>query len=202
MAVREGTVAGIPARVMRVGFVGELGFEVHVPQHCGEALWDALIDAGREDGIRPFGIEAQRLLRLEKGHIIIGQDTDAMTWPGEANLQWAIARRKDFFVGKRSIEELERLPLTRRLAAFTVADPGAPIPLESHLVLDGERMTGRVTSCFFSPTLGRPIGLAYMRLDQAQPGARITIRSSGGVAVDCDVVALPFYDPGNRRQEV
>src|SRR5690606_10235746 len=69
MGVRTGTVAGVPARLLRVGFVGELGYEIHVPASQGEALWDALMEAGREHGIRPFGVEAQRVLRLEKGHI-------------------------------------------------------------------------------------------------------------------------------------
>src|SRR3546814_4029403 len=71
-------LAGIPARLLRVGFVGELGYEIHVPASQGEALWDALLEAGQPEGIRPFGVEAQRVLRLEKGHIIIGQDTDGL----------------------------------------------------------------------------------------------------------------------------
>ena len=81
MGVRLGSVAGIPARLLRVGFVGELGYEIHVPASQGEALWDALMAAGGTAGIRPFGVEAQRVLRLEKGHIIIGQDTDGLTHP-------------------------------------------------------------------------------------------------------------------------
>ena len=79
LAVREGEVAGIPARLMRVGFVGEWGYEIHVPASMGGALWDALMTAGKAHAIRPFGVEAQRLLRLEKGHIIIGQDQVACT---------------------------------------------------------------------------------------------------------------------------
>ena len=202
MGVREGTVAGIPARLLRVGFVGELGYEIHVPTHYGEALWDALLAAGEEHGIRPFGIEAQRLLRLEKGHIIIGQDTDAMSFPAEVHLDWAIARRKPFFVGGRSIDEVDKRPLTRRLAGFVINDAAAPVPLESHLVLDGERMSGRVTSCYHSPALGKPIGLGYMAPHQAHVGNTVTIRSQGGALVDAQVVALPFYDPRNERQEM
>jgi len=97
MGVREGTVAEIPARLIRVGFVGELGFEIHVPQQYGEALWDALMQAGDEFDIKPFGVEAQRVLRLEKGHVIIGQDTDAMSNPMEVQMGWAIAKKKPFF---------------------------------------------------------------------------------------------------------
>lgn len=202
MGVREGQVAGIPARLMRVGFVGELGYEIHVPQHYGEHLWDAIMDAGSAEGIRPFGIETQRLLRLEKGHIIIGQDTDAMTHPAEVHLAWAISRKKPFFIGGRSIEEINKQPRKRKLAGFTVDDLDAPIPLESHLVLDGDKMTGRVTSCYFSPTVGKPIGLAFMTPEQAIPGSAVTIKSTGGVHVTAKVVELPFYDPDNKRQEL
>jgi sarcosine oxidase subunit alpha len=202
MGVREGSVAGIPARVIRVGFVGELGYEVHIPQHCGEALWDALICAGAEFSIKPFGIEAQRILRLEKGHIIIGQDTDAMSNPEEVQMGWAIAKKKPFFVGGRSIQELNKTPLKRSLVGFVINDLKAPIPLESHLVLDGDRMTGRVTSCNFSPTLNKPVGLAYVEPDRAEAGSYFKIKSSGGVMVDAVVVKLPFYDPETQRQEL
>ncbi|NIR29826.1 MAG: FAD-dependent oxidoreductase [Gammaproteobacteria bacterium] len=202
MGVREGTVAGIAARLIRVGFVGELGYEIHVPAGCGEALWDALTQAGSAYDIRPFGLEAQRLLRLEKGHIIIGQDTDSMSHPHEVQLAWAISRRKPFFVGGRSIDVIMRRPLTRQLVGFVIHDTGAPVPEESHLVIRGGDITGRVTSCGISPTLGAPIGLAYVAPDQAAPGARIRIRSGGGVMVEAEVASLPFYDPENQRQEM
>jgi sarcosine oxidase subunit alpha len=202
MGVREGAVAGIPARLVRVGFVGELGYEIHVPQHFGEALWDTLMAAGREHKIMPFGIEAQRVLRLEKGHIIIGQDTDAMTHPMEVWMAWAVSRKKPFFVGGRTIAELEKAQLKRRLLGFVVNDRQAPIPLESHLVLDGDQMVGRVTSCEYSPTLDKPVGLAYAPPDKAVAGSQIVIKSTGGVKVTADIVDLPFYDPDNRRQEL
>ena len=202
MGVREGTVAGVPARVIRVGFVGELGFEVHVPQQYGEALWDSLMGAGSVEGIQPFGIEAQRVLRLEKGHIIIGQDTDAMTNPMEVQMGWAVSRKKPFFVGGRTIAELEQKAPIRSLVGFVVNDNNVPIPLESHLVLEGEQMAGRVTSCNYSPTLGKPIGLAYVQPHCTEPGSQIRIKSSAGVMVTANVVALPFYDPKTSRQEL
>ncbi|MGB2040982.1 MAG: glycine cleavage T C-terminal barrel domain-containing protein [Porticoccaceae bacterium] len=202
MAVREGTVAGVPARLIRVGFVGELGFEIHVPQQYGEALWDRLMDAGSIEGIQPFGIEAQRVLRLEKGHIIIGQDTDAMSNPMEIQMGWAVSRKKPFFVGGRTIKELELKTPSRSLVGFVVDDNSAPIPLESHLILDGEQMAGRVTSCQYSPTLDRPIGLAYVQSNCAEPGQQISIKSSAGVMVTATIVALPFYDPTTARQEL
>lgn len=200
MGVRQGTVAGIDARIIRVGFVGELGYEVHIPHQYGEALWDALLNAGEADHIKPFGIEAQRVMRLEKGHIIIGQDTDAMSNPMEVQMGWAVSRKKPFFVGGRTLQELAEKTPTRSLVGFVINNPKAPIPLESHLVIDGDQMTGRVTSCNYSPTLSKPIGLAYVQPDKAEPGNLITIRSTGGVMVDAEVVALPFYDPHTERQ--
>ena len=201
MGVRTGRVAGIPVRLLRVGFVGELGYEVHAPASQGEALWDALLEAGKDAGIRPFGVEAQRILRLEKGHIIIGQDTDSMTHPYEIDMGWAIAKKKPFFVGGRSIQAIMERPLLRRHVGFAIDDAAAPVPAENHLVVrDGEIM-GRVTSCCRSPALGRTVGLAYVAPDQAETGGTIQIRVDGGL-YDASVVDLPFYDPENARQEM
>ncbi|MED5610440.1 2Fe-2S iron-sulfur cluster-binding protein [Pseudomonas sp. JH-2] len=201
LGVRSGSVAGIPARILRVGFVGELGYEVHVPARFAERLWDALMEAGAEHGIRPFGVETQRLLRLEKGHVIISQDTDGMTHPAEIDMQWAIGRKKPFFVGKRSIEILEAQPLKRKLVGFTLPR-GSTQPLEGHLVLDGADISGNVTSCEYSQSLGLIVGLAYAGAHQATPGMQIPIRVEGGEMVRATVVQLPFYDPQNLRQEL
>ncbi len=202
MGVREGEVAGIPARLIRVGFVGELGYEIHVPAGYGEALWDRLMAAGQADGLVPFGVEAQRILRLEKGHIIIGQDTDAMTTPDEIDMTWAIGKKKPFFVGRRSIELRRRQPATRKLVGFTLEDPAAAIPGESNLVVRDGAMTGFVTSVARSPALEKVIGLAYAAPDQAEPGAEIEIRLASGDTVRARVCAPHFYDPDNQRQEV
>jgi sarcosine oxidase subunit alpha len=202
MAVREGTVAGIAARLIRVGFVGELGYEIHVPAGCGEKLWDALMATGAEFAIQPFGVETQRLLRLEKGHIIIGQDTDSMSHPHEVHLAWAISRRKPFFVGGRSIDVIMERPLQRLLVGFELLDNTAPKPEEAHLVIRDGAMAGRVTSCEYSPILDKVIGLAYVLPEQAETGTRIQIRSQGGVMVGAEVVPLPFYDRDNQRQEL
>jgi len=202
MGVRIGSVDGIPARLIRVGFVGELGYEIHVPQQYGEALWDALTKAGSEHSIKPFGIEAQRVLRLEKGHIIIGQDTDAMSNPNEVQMNWAVSKKKPFFVGGRTLSELEKKPSLRSLVGFIVNDMDSPIPQESHLILEGNQMTGRVTSCSYSPTLEKAIGLAYVSPSSAANGSSIVIKSSNGILVCATVVGLPFYDPNTARQEL
>ena len=147
-------------------------------------------------------MEAQRILRLEKGHVIIGQDTDAMSNPMELQMSWAIARKKPFFLGARTLRELEAKPLTRRLVGFIVRQLGSVVPKENHLVLEDQRMVGRVTSCAYSPTLERVIGLAYVPPDSSSPGDKITIKCDHAVLLSAEVVALPFFDPDNSQQEV
>jgi len=173
-----------------------------VPASQGEALWDALMDAGAAQGIRPFGVEAQRVLRLEKGHIIIGQDTDAMSHPHEVDMAWAIAKKKPFFVGGRSIELRLRQPTTRKLAGFAIDEPIHEMPGESNLVLRGNAIAGFVTSVVRSPNLERVIGLAYVHPDDAEVGKPIEIKLDSGRRLGAEVVPLPFYDPDNQRQEM
>lgn len=201
LGYREMTVAGIPARLLRVGFVGELGYEIHVPASHGEALWDALMDAGKDFGIKPFGVEAQRLLRLEKGHIIVGQDTDGMSHPGEVSLAWAINRNKPFFIGCRSVDIVMAQPQSRKLVGFSLPADSAK-PEEGHLVLEGDNISGNVTSCEYSPNIEAIIGLAYVGINQANPGDRFPIRVKGGEIVNALVVELPFYDSENARQQI
>lgn len=199
LGFRECTLGGLPARLLRVGFVGELGFEIHVPSRFGEALWDAVMHAGKKVGIKPFGVEAQRLLRLEKGHIIVGQDTDGMSHPGELSLTWALNHKKPFFVGRRSVEILMAQPQIRQLVGFTL--PGnSPKPEEGHLVLQGDDISGNVTSCEYSPTLDAIIGMAFVGIDQAAVGSQLPIRVDDGKMVFAEVVAMPFFDPDNLRQ--
>jgi sarcosine oxidase subunit alpha len=199
--VREGTVAGVPAKLIRVGFVGELGYEIHIPALHGVAVWNALYEAGAAVGIRPFGIEAQRLLRLEKGHPIISIDTDALTNPYEIGASWALNRDKPFFVGQRSLQIVEKQTLTRRLVGIAFEkDFTGPYPEECHLVVDGDEIAGRVTSIAHGSTLGQVIGLAFVRPDLADPGTTLKIRVDGGQLVEAKVATLPFYDPGNSRQ--
>jgi sarcosine oxidase subunit alpha len=203
LAVREGTVCGVPARLMRVGFVGEWGVEIHVPAEHGAAVWDALMDAGHAHGIRPFGVEAQRLLRLEKGHIIIGQDTDGLTTPGEAGLDWAVKMDKAFFVGQRSLMAIAGKPRRQQLVGFMLpADHQGDAPKECHLVIDQGEIAGRVTSIGWSPSLQRHIGLAYVRPGMDAIGDRFTIRLSDKTLVTAEVVKTPFYDPESLRQKV
>ncbi len=203
LALCEGMVVEVPAKLMRVGFVGELGYEIHLSVSHALHVWKAIMRAGERFGIQPFGVEAQRLLRLEKGHLIIGQDTDALTSPFEADIGWAIGKKKTFFVGSRSLDILRKKPLTRRLVGlrFPASDTGA-LPKECNLIIAAGELVGRITSIVPQSTLGYPIAMALLRPDLAEVGSAVTIRLDDARLAEATVVAMPFYDPDNSRQDV
>jgi sarcosine oxidase subunit alpha len=188
----EASVAGVPTLLLRIGFVGELGYELHFASPHAEHVWDTLVAAGAT----PFGLEAQRVLRLEKQHVIVGQDTDSeSTLPG-AGMAWLPKLDKDDFVGKRALElERERGP-RERLVGFELA--GRDVPREGSQVVSGGRSTGRVTSARFSAELGRTIGLAWVPAELATEGARFEIRTAVH-PLAATVRLRPFYDPDGAR---
>lgn len=199
LALREGVVAGAPVRIARVGFVGELGYEIHVPFDCALPIWEALLQAGAARGIVPFGVEAQRLLRLEKGHIIIGQDTDGLTNPFEAGLGKLVHADKPFFVGQRSLAILARRGERQKLIGFTLDAPRAPLA-ECHLAIDGARIAGRITSIAWSAAMQKTIGLALLEPSMAKAGGHVQFRDDTGALHAATLVETPFYDPKNLRQ--
>ena len=201
LAVRETEVAGVRCRLMRVGFVGEIGYEIHLPAGEAPRVWNALMKAGERYGIRAFGVEAQRVLRLEKGHVIVGQDTDGLTNPLEINAGWALRMSKPFFIGQRSLQILQKRPLRQQLVGFTLRDPSAPRPKEAHLIIDGGRIAGRVTSILNSPTLGAAIGLALVDPSVAER-KELRVRVERGEEVTVVVTPLPFYDAKGARQQL
>lgn len=201
LGVRRGTLLGMPVIAVRVGFVGELGYELHVPSSRAMELWSALMTAGQDVGIRPVGIEAQRVLRLEKGHIIVGQDSDGLTNPLEADMSWAVSRKKPYFVGHAAISAFETAPSARKLVGFEVDDGTTSGIDECNLVLKEETIAGRVTSVAHSRELNKLIGLAYVHPVDSEPGCEIEIRASSGLRITAQVVALPFLDPDGLRQE-
>lgn len=204
MHVRDAEVAGVPCRLLRIGFTGELSYEIHCPAGYGLQLWQALMEAGREYGLVPFGVEAQRVLRLEKAHIIIGQDTDAVTDPLSAGLGWAVKMDKPDFLGKRMLARISAEGPKQRLTGFKMARPGV-VPDEGLQVV-GLRPNGRldtighITSCRYSPTLGETIGLCWLPAEvAAQNGAPFKIRMDGRRLEEARVHHGPFYDPDGKR---
>jgi sarcosine oxidase subunit alpha len=199
LGARSGHVAGVECRLLRVGFVGELGYEIHVAAGHAAYLWRALSAAGSPRGLRPFGVEAQRVLRLEKGHFIVGQDTDGLTDPFEANAAWAVQMQKSFFVGQRSLRILSKRGPRQRLVGIELAD-SERLPKECQLVIEKGAIAGRVTSVAYSRTLQKSIGLAMLSPDLACIGGEIEIRGDAGVMLTARIVSTPFYDPKNARQ--
>jgi sarcosine oxidase, subunit alpha len=185
-------VAGIPCLALRIGFVGELGYELHFPSPAGEFLWDRLV----EDGARPFGLEPQRILRLEKAHIIVGQDTDSESNLLSAGMSWLPKLDKDDFVGKAAIGQVAEREERERLVGFTMEDDVVP-PEGAQVVI--ERLpAGRVTSARRSEAVGSVIGLAWLPPERAEDGTRIEIRVDRRL-LGARVTHGPFYDRDGER---
>jgi sarcosine oxidase, subunit alpha len=193
---KEAHVAGVPCLILRIGFVGELGYELHFPSPYGEYLWDMLLERGADLGIRPFGLEPQRVLRLEKMHILVGQDTDSESNVLEAAMPWIAKLDKDDFVGKWALEHVQERGFREQLVGFEMAN--GVVPAEGgQIVLDG-RPAGRVTSARLSPYLGRAIGMAWVRPEFARDDAEIEIKVDGSVE-RARVRLKPFFDPEGKQ---
>jgi sarcosine oxidase subunit alpha len=190
MQHRELEVAGVRCRGLRLGFTGELGYELHHARSDGERLWDALLDAGKELDLRPHGLEALRLLRLEKAHIIVGQDTDFDSTPAKLGLDFAVRMEKPDFVGRTALERMAVEP-GLRLAKIAF---GADAPLEGTPLSAAGRHAGHVTSSRFSPVLGHGVALGWLR---AVDGGFPEAVDAGGLSGR--VVADAFYDPQGAR---
>jgi sarcosine oxidase subunit alpha len=191
---KQATVAGVPCLIMRIGFVGEVGYEIHCPAAQGQHLWDALLEAGEEHGLRPFGLEPQRVLRLQKLHVIVGQDTDSETTPYSAGMPWIVKLDKDEdFIGRWALEHYGAQAAERALVGFTLASGHVPTEGASVLGPDGDA-AGLVTSSRWSPQLRQAIGMAWVPAGLAADGTEITI-SDGGHRHSAAVVTRPFYDP-------
>ena len=189
---RQALVAGVPALLLRIGFVGELGYEIHVPSPYGESLWDAILEEGADLGVKPFGLEPQRILRLEKMHVIVGQDTDSESNPLEAGMPWIVKFEKDDFVGKWSLEQVQERGFREQLVGFEMENGTIP-PEGGQIVVDG-RPGGRVTSSRWSEEVGGAIGLAWVPTELAEEGATLQIRVDGRLE-RASVRLSPFYDP-------
>jgi sarcosine oxidase subunit alpha len=186
----EIVVAGVACRAIAVGFVGELSYELHHPRGGSVELWDALLTAGAPWGAMPHGLDALDVLRLEKGHVYLAQDTMPDDHPTKLGLGWAVAKDKPAFVGKRALERMDALPLERRLVGLRF--DGAP--QRGHpLTVDGE-IVGRVTSCTVSAAAGGPVGLGWVR---AIDGVFPQVLHAGHVTAA--VSPTPFYDPEGVR---
>ena len=196
MRAREGSVAGVPTLMLRIGFVGETGWELHFPAEYGEHVWDALMEAGSEFGIAPFGTETQRVLRLEKMHIIPNQDTDMVSNPLDAGMKWVVRMDKDDFIGRGGLAAAMDRPARSLLVGFVMND--GTVPHDGDAVVSDMAPVGRVTSSRLSPTMGKGFGYCWVPADLAKQGTTIHIRTDGVVS-PAEVRTEPFYDPEGKR---
>jgi sarcosine oxidase subunit alpha len=194
---RQGQIAGVPCLVLRIGFVGELGYELHFPSPYGEYMWDALLEKGEDLGIRPFGLEPQRVLRLEKMHILVGQDTDSESNVIEANMPWIVKFDKDDFVGKWALEHVQARGMREQLVGFEMEDGRVP-PEGGQIVVKERTPVGRVTSARWSPELRKVIGMAWVPAELAHDGAEFFVTIGGGFD-KAHVRLRPFFDPDGER---
>lgn len=201
MNVRRGKVAGVDNVVLwRIGFTGELSYELHVPAEYGLHVWETLLEVGQDLGIAPFGIEAQRILRLEKGHLIVGQDTDGLTQGFSAGLDWAIKLDKEDFRGLPELRwQKEDGPVSQLVAVQPIN--GDEIPVEAAQIINNNtEILGRITSSRMSPSLGRSICLAQVRTDMATPGTQLRIlQPDGSIILGKVCEELSHFDPEGVR---
>ncbi|MFM9861696.1 2Fe-2S iron-sulfur cluster-binding protein [Pseudoxanthobacter sp. M-2] len=204
MSVREGRIAGVPTRLFRVSFTGELGFEVNVPADYGRHVWEAIVAAGEPHGITPYGTETMHVLRAEKGYIIVGQETDGTATPDDVNLGWAVGKSKKDFVGKRSVLRPEMTGAGRKqLVGLLTVDPSVVLEEGAQIVADPAEpvpmtMLGHVTSSYWSSVLGRSIALAMVRDGRGRMGETLHVPMPGG-AIAVTVAAPVFVDPEGAR---
>jgi glycine cleavage system aminomethyltransferase T len=204
MGVIEATVAGIPARIFRISFSGELSYEVNVPADYGLTLWQALVEAGAPSGLVPYGLEALSVLRIEKGHVV-GAEFDGRATPMDLGFERMISTKKDFIgrwaLGRPAFREQGRL----QLVGLAALDPREPIPAGAQIVPSGDGLApqpsqGHVTSACFSPNVGGHIALALVADGRSRHGQRVVAVSPvQGEAVRVEIRPPCFIDPQGRR---
>ena len=207
MAIREGTICGIPTRMFRVSFTGELGYEINVPTAFGRSLWERIMAEGAPYEITPYGTEAMHVLRAEKGFIIVGQDTDGTVTPSDAGLDWAVGKKKADFVGKRSLARPDIIaPGRKQLVGLLTDDPAVVLEEGAQIVADPNQpvpmtMIGHVTSSYWSEALGRSIAMALVAGGHERMGQTLFIPMPG-TTFSAKVSGMQFFDPEGTRLNV
>ncbi len=204
MAWRDGTVGGIPARVYRISFTGELSYEINVPASCGLALWTDIMNAGEKYGITPFGTETMHVLRAEKGFIIVGQETDGTVTPIDLGMDWIVSKKKPDFIGKRSLSREDTAREDRKhLVGLRTVDPTEVLPEGGQIVAATRPeppmdMIGHVTSSYWSAALDHSIALAVVKNGRNRKGDTVYVPLKDKT-VACEIVDPIFYDPEGSR---
>lgn len=198
LAMRKGRLLGHPVRIYRVSFTGELTYEINVPAGAGQKVWDALLESGEPYGLQPFGIDALLLMRLEKGFLHVGTDTDGTTVPDDVGWGKVAASKRADFIGKRSLLLPENVRPDRLQLVGLIGE--TELVAGSHLRLTGatEATDGWITSAGHAVLTGEPIALAMLRGGRKQIGARVSVHDQDALTY-AKVVNLPFFDAAGER---
>jgi sarcosine oxidase subunit alpha len=205
LAIREGETQGVPVRLHRITFSGELAYELWAPGWYGLALWEAVMAAGAPFGISPYGTEAMHVLRAEKGYIIIGQETDGTITPQDLGMDWIVSKKKDF-VGKRSFLRSDTARKDRKhLVGLLPVEHDELLPEGAQLTLTAEPsepvpMVGHVTSSYRSATLGRTFALALVRSGRERIGDTVYAPLPDRT-IAATITEPIFWDRENRRRD-
>ena len=208
MSFKEGKLGGYPVRVYRISFSGEQSYEVATPSNMGRGLWNAILDAGKELGIEPYGTEALHVLRAEKGFIVIGDETDGTTTPIDVGLDGLVSKKKADFIGRRSLEQSYlKGPNRKQLVGLLTEEPTDVLPDGAYAVKHVKdkppmEMIGQVTSSYHSPTLERSIAMALILNGRARMGETLSFPIEGGKVIRAKIVDPVFYDKEGARQNV
>jgi sarcosine oxidase subunit alpha len=208
MEWKDGKLGAFDARAYRISFSGELSYEIAVPASQGRAFWDAVREAGAEFDIMPYGTEALHVMRAEKGFIMIGDETDGTVIPQDLNMQWAISKKKEDFLGKRAQSRPHMASPERwKLVGLETVD-GSVIPDGAYAIAAGENANGqrntqgRVTSTYYSPTLDRGIAMGLVYHGPDRMGEVIEFNKVDGSTVKAKIVDPVFYDKDGEKQNV
>jgi sarcosine oxidase subunit alpha len=207
MASRQGTLAGLPVRVNRISFSGELCYEVNVNANHGRFVWEQLIAAGKPYDITPYGTETMHVLRAEKGYVIVGQDTDGSVTPIDLGMGWAVSKAKDF-LGKRSLTRVDTARQDRKqLVGLLTEDPKQVLQEGAQIVNQPSEkiplpMLGHVTSSYHSACAGRSIALALVKNGFQRQGETIYVTTTDGKFVAAKISSTVFIDPQGEKQNV
>jgi sarcosine oxidase subunit alpha len=207
MGSREGTIAGIPVRVNRISFSGELCFEVNVSANYGRFVWEQLMAAGKDFNITPYGTETMHVLRAEKGYVIVGQDTDGSVTPIDLGMSWTVSKAKDF-LGKRSLSRSDTEREDRKqFVGLLTADPKEVLQEGAQIVNQASKevplpMLGHVTSSYHSACVGRSIALALVQNGHKRMGETVFVTTADGRFVPAEISSTVFIDPKGEKQNV
>lgn len=208
MEWKDGNLGKYDARIFRISFSGELSYEIAVPAKQGLAFWGELIEAGKEFQVMPYGTEALHVMRAEKGFIMIGDETDGTVIPQDLNLDWAISKKKDDYLGKRAQERSFMVNPSRwKLVGLETLD-GSVLPDGAYAIADGvnpngqKSTQGRITSSYFSPTLKRGIAMGLVMNGPDRSGEIIEFPKIDGTVIRAKITSPVFYDPDGEKQNV